>query len=259
MRLMAWDPKTYLAFGAERTRPAADLLARVPADAPGRVADLGCGPGNSTALLRARWPGAVIEGIDHSPEMLGDAQASGVDAQFTDADIARWEPDARYDVIYSNAALQWVGSHETLMPQLMSFVAAGGYLAVQVPRNFDEKCHRLLRELVAEPRWSARLKEVRDWWNVLEPAHYYDLLAPLSDGLDLWETRYFHALEDEDAIYRWMMGSGLRPFAAALETPLREEFLETYRGRVSAAYPRRADGRVIYPFLRLFMVARSRA
>src|SRR5512146_2685046 len=205
MRLMAWDPKTYLAFGAERTRPAADLLARVPADAPRRVADLGCGPGNSTALLRARWPGGVIHGIDHSPEMLSDARASGVDAQFVDADIARWEPDARYDVVYSNAALQWVRSHETLMPRLMSFVAPGGYLAVQVPRNFDEKCHRLLHELVAEPRWSARLKDVRDWWNVLEPARYYDLLAPLSDGLDLWEARYFHALEGEDAIYRWMM------------------------------------------------------
>ena len=150
---MAWDPKTYLAFGAERTRPAADLLARVPLATPKRVADLGCGPGNSTALLRARWPDADIDGIDLSDEMLRDARASGVDARFLQADLANWTPEEPYDVIYSNAALQWLGDHETLLPRLFSYVAPGGALAVQVPRNFDELCHRLIREAVGDPRW----------------------------------------------------------------------------------------------------------
>ncbi|HXJ01383.1 MAG TPA: trans-aconitate 2-methyltransferase [Micropepsaceae bacterium] len=256
---MAWDPKTYLAFGTERTRPAADLLARIPVAAPRRVADLGCGPGNSTALLRARWPDALIDGIDMSPEMLSDARASGVDARFVAADIARWTPDAPYDVIYSNAALQWLGGHEGLIPRLFSFLAPGGVLAVQMPRNYDEVCQVLVREAVADPRWADKLQDVRDWWNGLAPERYYDLLAPSAQTIDLWETRYFHVLKGEDAVFHWMMGTSLRPFAETLESPLREEFLETYRARLAAAYRPRPDGGVIHRFLRLFFVAQRQA
>jgi len=126
---MAWDPKIYMKFGAERTRPAAELLARIETDSPSRVADLGCGPGNSTALLAARWPDAQIEGIDNSPEMLADARASGVRARFVEADVSSWSPDAACDVIYSNATLQWVPDHATLLQRLMSFLAPGGWLA----------------------------------------------------------------------------------------------------------------------------------
>ena len=251
---MAWDPKTYLAFGAERTRPAADLLARVPLVVAKRVADLGCGPGNSTALLRARFPDAEIDGIDVSPEMLRDASKAGIDARFIEADIAAWTPDAPYDVIYSNAALQWLGTHETLLPRLLSFVAPGGVLAVQVPRNFEERCHVLIREAVADPRWAQQMKDVRDWWNVLAPEAYYDLLAP-GAAIGMWETRYFHILEGKDPVFHWNRGTGLRPFAAALESPLKEEFLEHYRKLLEAAYPPQADGKIIHPFLRLFFVA----
>jgi trans-aconitate 2-methyltransferase len=252
---MVWDPKTYLAFGAERTRPAADLLGRIPVQAPERVADLGCGPGNSTALLRARWPNAIIDAIDVSSEMLQDARASGIEAHFVQADLAHWTPEARYDVIYSNAALQWLGDHETLFPRLLSFLRPGGVLAVQVPRNFDENCHRLIREAVADPRWAVALKEVRDWWNVLAPEAYYDLLAGRGNSVDLWETRYFHILQGEDPVFHWMTGTGLRPFAAALKPAMREQFLQHYRQLLAAAYPRRADGKTIHRFLRLFMVA----
>jgi len=252
---MAWDPATYLAFGAERTRPAADLLARIPLTSPKRIVDLGCGPGNSTALLRARWPDAEIDGLDYSAEMLKDAHASGIRARFFEADIARWQPDTRYDVIYSNAALQWVADHEHLIPLLFSFVAPGGVLAVQVPRNFDEPCHRLIREAVGDSRWAAKLTHVRDWWNVLKPEAYYDLLSPHAAKIDMWEARYFHVLEGTDAVFHWMMGTGLRPFASALESPLKEEFLEYCRGLLGSAYPPRSDGKTIYPFLRLHFVA----
>jgi trans-aconitate 2-methyltransferase len=252
---MAWDPKTYLAFGAERTRPASDLLVRIPLEAPKRVADLGCGPGNSTALLRTRWPDAAIDGIDLSPEMLSDARASGIDARFITADIAQWTPDAHYDVVYSNAALQWLGDHERLIPRLFSFVAPGGVLAIQVPRNYDEVCQVLVCEAVADPRWAEKLKGVRDWWNGLAPERYYDRLAPGARRIDLWETRYFHVLEGEDAVFHWMMGTSLRPFAAALESPLMEEFLQEYRGRLAAADRPRPDGKTMHRFLRLFLVA----
>ena len=235
--------------------PASDLLAHVPLDAPKRVADLGCGPGNSTALLRARWPNAEIDGIDLSAEMLRDARASGVDARFLQADLANWTPEEPYDVIYSNAALQWLGDHETLLPRLFSYVAPGGALAVQVPRNFDELCHRLIREAVGDPRWAAQLRDVRDWWNVLAPETYYDLLAPKAWAVDLWETRYFHLLEGKDPVFHWMMGTGLRPFAAELQGPLKEAFLEHYRGLLAVAYPVRPNGKTVHRFLRLFLVA----
>jgi trans-aconitate 2-methyltransferase len=251
---MGWDPKTYLAFGAERTRPAADLLARVAVEQPRRVADLGCGPGNSTALLRARWPDAEIDAIDFAPEMLADARKSGVDARFIQADIAEWTPDNACDVIYSNAALQWLGNHESLLPRLVSFVRPGGVLAVQVPRNFEEHCHVLLQKAVRDPRWSAELKDVRDWWNVLNPEAYFDLLQPKASSVDLWETRYFHVIEGKDPVFHWMMGTGLRPFAAALKSPLKDEFLEHYRGLLAAAYPLRPGGQTIHRFLRLFFV-----
>jgi trans-aconitate 2-methyltransferase len=252
---MAWDPKTYLAFGAERTRPASDLLARISVQAPKRVADLGCGPGNSTALLRARWPDAEIVGIDSSPEMLRDARSSGVAARFVEGDIASWAPDEPFDVIFSNAVLQWLGDHERLIPRLFSFVKPGGVFAFQVPRNYDEVCQVLVREATADPRWAAELQSVRDWWNGLAPERYYDLLARDAQTIDLWETRYFHVLEGENAVFHWMMGTSLRPFAAALASPRREDFLEHYRKMLAQAYSPRPDGKTIHRFLRLFLVA----
>jgi trans-aconitate 2-methyltransferase len=182
---MAWDPKTYLAFGAERTRPASDLLARIPLETPKRVADLGCGPGNSTALLRARWPDAEIVGIDSSPEMLREARASGAAARFIESDIASWMPDEPYDVIFSNAVLQWLGDHETLVPRLFSLVKPGGVFAFQIPRNYDEVCQVLVREAAADPRWAAQLQSARDWWNGLVPERYYDLIALEAQAIDL--------------------------------------------------------------------------
>lgn len=252
---MAWDPKTYLAFGAERGRPASDLLARIPLLAPKRVADLGCGPGNSTALLRARWPSPEIVGLDNSPEMLRDARASGVEARFVQADIATWRPDAPYDVIFSNAALQWLEDHERLIPRLFSFVTPGGAFAFQVPRNYDELCQVLLRELAAEPRWTEKLSRVRDWWNGLAAQRYYDLLAPHARHIDLWETRYYHVLEGEDAVFRWMLGTSLRPFLAALDAADADKFATEYRRALATSYPCQADGRTIHRFLRLFLVA----
>jgi trans-aconitate 2-methyltransferase len=252
---MAWDPKIYLSYGAERTRPAGDLLARIPLEAPLRVADLGCGPGNSTALLRARWPEAEIDAIDSSVEMLREAHASGLDARLVEADIAQWTPKAAYDVIYSNAALQWLAQHETLFPRLLSFLRPGGVLAVQVPRNSDELCDRIIRQAASDPRWVSKMQGVRDFWNVRPPETYYDLLAEKTRSIDLWETRYFHMLEGEDAVFRWSMGTGLRPFASALDNPLKDEFLEQCRRLLRAAYPVRPNGKTIHRFLRLFLVA----
>ena len=254
---MAWDPKTYLAFDEERTRPARDLLARVGAENPARVVDLGCGPGNSTALLAAHWPGAELEGVDSSAEMLADARQCPFPAHWTEADISNWNPDTRYDVIFSNAALQWVRDHKSLLPQIVRHLEKDGVFAFQVPRNFNEPCHTLIHEIADDPRWRAKLANVRDWWNVLEPKEYVDILEPLARSIDLWETCYQQMLEGEDAIFRWMTGTGLRPYANALDGAAREAFLAEYRTRVAEAYPRRASGVTLYPFQRLFCVMRK--
>lgn len=255
---MAWDPQTYLRFGSERTRPAAELLSRIPLDAPERVADLGCGPGNSTALLAARWGAAHIEGVDSSPEMLNQARASAIKAAWTQADIACWSPRHRLDAIYANAALQWVPRHAALLPQLVSHLSPSGVLAIQVPRNFEEPCHTLIHDVARNGPWADKLRGVQDWWNVLAPEDYFDILEPSCDSVDIWETRYLQTLHGKDAVFEWMSGTGLRPYAAALEGVEREAFLTEYRRRVAQAYPPRMSGVTLYPFRRLFCVARKR-
>ena len=250
-----WDPKTYLAFADERTRPAAELLARVPVEAPERVVDLGCGPGNSTALLADRWPDAHIEGIDSSPEMIRQARESGVKAEWSVADIADWTASAPYDVVYSNAALHWVGDQASLLPRLMRSVRPGGALAFQVPLNFDMPSHALMREVAGEGSWAAKLRDVRNIV-LMSAEQSFDILEPYAKALDIWETEYLQVMEGPDAVYRWVSGTGLRPFVQALDGAERDGFVEAYKARLNAAYPMRDSGKTLFPFRRLFVVAR---
>ncbi|HEY4942715.1 MAG TPA: trans-aconitate 2-methyltransferase [Rhizomicrobium sp.] len=252
---MVWNPKTYLAFADERARPAAELLARVQHENPARVIDLGCGPGNSTALLRARWPHAALEGLDSSPQMLGQAHGSGVDAHWIEADVAAWRAPAPYDVIFSNATFQWLGDHAALLPRLLGFVKPGGTFAFQVPRNMDAPSHALMRETAANGPWSAKLHNVREI-AVLTPEAYYDILKPHAAVVDIWETEYLQVLKGDDAVYHWVSGTGLRPFVQALDSDERDTFIAAYKKRLLAAYPPRADGTTLFPFKRLFVVAR---
>ena len=251
---MSWNPETYLQFAGPRTRPAADLLARVPLMAPARVIDLGCGPGNSTALLATRWPRARLEGLDSSQAMLDEARASGVPAYWVLADLAAWSPVVPYDVIYSNATFQWLRDQDRLLPRLMGHVLPGGVFAFQVPVNFHAPSHALMREVAADPRWADRLAAIHGvGFHTAEG--YYDLLQPHARTLDIWETSYLHVLEGEDAVYRWVSGTGLRPYLDALDGAAREEFIRVYKQRLNQAYPRRADGSTLLPFQRLFVVA----
>jgi trans-aconitate 2-methyltransferase len=251
---MTWNPATYLAFADERTRPAAELLARIADEAPSRVADLGCGPGNSTALLRARWPDAQIEGLDSSPDMLAQASRSGVAAQWIKADLATWTAQAPYDVIYSNATFQWLADHRALLPRLMGHVRANGTFAFQVPHNMDAPSHALMRAVAADGPWATKLGDVREV-AVLDPAAYYDILKPHARVVDIWETEYLQVLTGDDAVYHWVSGTGLRPFVQALDAAEREAFVAAYKRRLNAAYPCRADGTTLFPFKRLFAVA----
>jgi trans-aconitate 2-methyltransferase len=255
---LSWNPECYLTFGDERTRPAVDLLARVPLRAAARIADLGCGPGNSTRLLAERWPEAEVIGVDNAAEMLLEAGASGVRARWTLADIASWAPDRPVDLIYSNAALQWLGDHAILLPRLMDQLAAGGALAVQMPRNFEAPSHALMRETARSGPWADRLAELSDWRPVATPNWYYGLLAPHASALDVWETEYLHVLDGDDAVLNWTRGTALRPLVQALDQDTGVAFEAAYAARLREAYPKAADGHTLFPFRRLFMVAQRR-
>jgi trans-aconitate 2-methyltransferase len=250
-----WDAAQYLKFEDQRTRPAVDLLARIPLAAPTRVIDLGCGPGNSTALLAARWPGARLAGLDSARDMLATARRAHPTVEWIDGDIAAWSPSERYDVVYSNAALQWVPGHATLLPRLVAAVAPDGVLAVQMPRTGDAPAHRLMREIAADEPWQAALAG-RARAHVQAPSFYYDLLAPLARQVDLWETEYQHVMADSAAILEWVKGTALRPFLEPLSQDQRAAFTTRYRAALEQAYLPQADGRIIFPFRRLFVICR---
>lgn len=250
-----WDAGQYLRFADERTRPAADLVGRIDLDAPRHIVDLGCGPGNSTAVLRARWPEADITGIDTSAEMLDQARRSEPSIHFAVGDIAAWRPDAPGDLVFSNAALQWVGDHERLIPRLFDGVAPGGQLAVQMPRNHDFATHRLMRQVAAEGPWRDRLAGARDPSPVKPPEFYYDLLAPRADRVVVWETNYIQVMPGVAAIIDWLRGTGLGPFLARLDDGERNVFLDRYAVLLAEAFPPRSDGRILLPYPRLFFIA----
>ena len=250
-----WNPSLYLKFDDQRTRPARDLLARIPAPSPSRVADLGCGPGNSTELLVERWPKARVVGIDNSPGMLEQARRAHPDWSWEEHDVAGWAPAEPYDVVYSNAALQWVPGHASLFPRLLEAVRPGGFLAVQMPRNLDAPSHALMRETAEEGTWRDKLRGARDALIVGDPNFYYDLIAPRAARLDLWETEYAQVMDSADAILEWVRGTGLRPFVQRLDEAERAEFERRYLEKLRRAYPTRADGKVLFPFRRIFMVA----
>lgn len=253
---MSWDPTQYLAFAGPRLRPAVDLLARVESDAPGTVVDLGCGPGNVTALLRARWPEASLTGVDNSAEMLAAAPENCPGATWLERDIADWTPDAPPDLIYSNAALHWIDGHDALLPRLIGWLAPGGALAVQMPNNWRAPSHKLMEQTVEVGPWAPRLAPMIRAEPVLAPAVYYDILGPHVTALDIWETEYLHVLEGDDPVVAFTKGAALKPFLDALAPDEAAAFETDYTARIARAYPPRADGRTLFPFRRLFIVAR---
>jgi trans-aconitate 2-methyltransferase len=252
---MSWSPEDYLRFADERTRPAAELLARVPVGRPRRVLDVGCGPGNSTALLAARYPEAEIVGLDSSPEMIAAARKSLPEAEFVLADIAAYEPRAAFDLVFANAVLHWVPDHAAVAVRLLAACPAGGALAFQVPDNLNEPAHMLMAAVSRGGRWREKFRTPVAREAILSPAAYYDRLAPLAAALDLWHTTYHHVLPDHDAILDWLAATGLRPWLDRLDEADRADWLAAYRERIVETHRPLSDGRVMLRFPRLFVVA----
>jgi len=252
---VSWDPAQYLKFAGERLRPAVDLLARVEAEAPDSVVDLGCGAGNLAPLILERWPRARLVGVDSSPEMLARARAEHPRAEFVQADIGAWRPRAPVDVLYSNAALHWLDDHARLFPALLESVKPGGWLAVQMPRNFAAPSHASIVETIEQGPWRARLEPHLRREPVAAPQAYWGLLAPRAAALQIWETEYLQVLAGENPVAEYTKGTWLKQFLDRLQGEERRAFEEDYRRRVLERYPPQADGRTLFPFRRLFIVA----
>jgi trans-aconitate 2-methyltransferase len=253
-----WDPDQYQRYGDERSRPFFDLLARVGAQGPDAVVDLGCGPGTLTLALARRWPGAAVRGIDSSAEMIEAARElpAGGDQRlsFVQGDVRDYQPDGRVDVIVSNAVLQWVPDHLAVLARWAGFLQTGGWLAFQIPGNYDQPSHLALRELASGDRWRSLLAGVQLNRQAADPAEYLDLLTRAGFEVDAWESTYLHVLHGEDPVLDWYKGTGLRPVLAALRPEQAAEFLDEYRARMSDAYPAAPYG-TVFPFRRVFVVA----
>jgi trans-aconitate 2-methyltransferase len=251
-----WNPDVYLAFADDRGRPFFDLLSRVGADAPRRVVDLGCGPGNLTEHLMQRWPDAVVEGLDSSPEMVEAARGRGIDAHVGDLDA--WSPTPDIDVLLSNAVLQWVPNHRELLVRWVSQLSGGAWIAMQVPGNFDAPSHETVRSLAAQPQWATALGDfpfrTRDI--VDAPAEYASLLTDAGCTVDAWETTYVHQLTGETPVLDWISGTALTAVQSRLSAEQFSEFRRELIPLLAAAYPARPDGITFFPFRRVFVVAR---
>lgn len=251
-----WDPRQYGVFRDERSRPFFELVGRVRAVDPARVVDLGCGSGELTATLADRWPAARVEGVDASPEMIKVAERHAVPGlRFSVGDLADWRPGVPVDVIVSNAALQWVPTHRELLPRWVEALNPGGWLAFQVPGNFDAPSHTILRELCESPRWRGVLASVLRWHPVATPADYLDQLARPGCRVDAWETTYMQVMPGDDPVFEWVKGTALRPVLSVLDAAAATDFLAEYAVRLREAYPRMPYG-TLFPFRRIFVVAR---
>jgi trans-aconitate 2-methyltransferase len=254
--LADWNAGQYLKFEDERTRPATDLLRRIPLAEIRTAADIGCGPGNSTELIVERYPNARVLGLDNSPSMLAKARERLPRATFEEVDIATWQPDERYDLIFANAVLQWLPDHPSLLARLVSFLDTGGCLAVQMPNNLNEPSHRLMEKVSREGPWAGKLasaSQAREEIGSFED--YYSWLQRTGCSVDIWQTTYVHPLADAGAITEWFKSTGLKPYLDPLSPTEQSEYLDRYRAEIEKAYPAQQDGKVLLRFPRLFFVA----
>lgn len=250
-----WNPTQYLRYGGERLRPALDLMARIQADSPEVVYDLGCGTGTITGILKERWPDAKVTGVDSSASMLERTRDVETGVYWQHADLNDWKPEDSADVVYTNAALHWLDDHSQLFPRIMAAVKPGGVLAVQMPENFSAPSHTSIADTVREGAWQERLAPFQREQPVAEPSFYYDLLSQISSSIDMWETTYMHILEGDNPVVEWTKGTMLRPLLDNLSEDEGNDFLKSYTEKVAKAYPHRADGKTVLPFKRLFIVA----
>jgi trans-aconitate 2-methyltransferase len=253
-----WNPAQYLKFEKERTQPAIDLVNRINADNPVKIMDVGCGPGNSTAVLAGRFPGSYILGIDSSEDMIDAAGKNHPDLDFKLCDIGYdlSQLDCDFDIVFSNACIQWVPNHNELLKKLMGLLRKGGILAVQIPMNYNEPIHRIIGEVSSSDKWKGYFPNPRVFFT-LSQSGYFDILSEISEDFALWDTVYYHVMNSHDDIMEWYRGTGLRPYLDVLDKDKRADFENDVKKRVIESYPAQKNGKIIFRFPRFFFTARK--
>lgn len=252
-----WNSEQYLKFKAQRTQPAIDLAARLDGS-PREIIDLGCGPGNSTRVLKNRFPNARVIGADSSENMLEKARADNPDLEFVQLDLNGdlSALNGKFDVVFSNACFQWVENHRELLPRVFGLLKDGGALAVQIPMNFDEPIHKMIARISESEKWREKFLEKRIF-HTLTQSEYFDILSELTDDFELWQTTYFHRMPSIESIIEWYRSTGLRTYLAALSEADGEKFIADIYEELEREYPKQANGEIIFRFPRFFFIARK--
>ena len=255
-----WNPSQYLKFKNQRTQPTIDLVNRIDVEQPKRIIDIGCGPGNSTAILQNCWPNAEVFGLDNSPAMLEKAKTDLPSVEFSLKDTSDdLTVLGEFDVVFSNAALQWMPSHETLIQRLFNLVSDGGVLAVQVPFARDLPIYITIREMIQKVHWESYFKEPPLYPKHYDYHHFYEIISEISSEIEIWQTEYVHEMDSHEAIMEWYKGSGMLPYLEMLPVDMaREEFCMEYLHHLTKKYPVESNGKVLLPFPRIFFIARQK-
>lgn len=253
-----WNPDAYLQFRNERTQPSIDLVTRLHMN-PGRIIDIGCGPGNSTAVLKHRWPEAEATGLDSSVAMIEKAKENDKSINWIVGDASGdLSSLGIFDLVFSNAALQWIPDHHIVLPKLFDMLSETGVLAVQVPYIEQIPFHLTLQEMRKSRKWRDYCKDSTGHYIMHPPSFFYDILSRLTDRLDFWQTDYIHLMDSPSDIVKWLSATGLRPYLDALQSEeLRNGFLHDFENLIREAYPPAWNGKILFPFRRLFFTAQK--
>lgn len=250
-----WNPEQYSKFEKERTLPSYDLSNAIVHNNVKNIIDIGCGIGNSTAVLKEKFPNAEVTGADNSDSMLLSARKNHPDINFVKIDVSDLSKvNERYDVVFSNACIQWVPDHKNLLRNMMGLLNGGGVLAVQIPLQYKHPMHRIIQETAKSEKWFGKLNDIRPFY-ILTESEYFDILSRLSDNFRIWETVYFHTMPSHQAIIEWYKGTGLRPFLEQLSDDDKKLFEEDILNKVKKEYPSQENGEIIFRFPRLFFTA----
>lgn len=251
-----WDSSKYLKFGSERTQPAIDLVNRLKIGQPKKILDLGCGPGNSSEVLKQRFPDAEVLGIDNSPAMIESARQQHPDIRFMECDAGKnlWMLDKNFDIVFSNACIQWIPDHITLLNNLMCLLKPGGVIAVQTPMNYQEPIHQIIQKTSANKKWISKFGNPRIFYNLTQ-SEYYDLLSDMASDFSMWQTTYFHKMKSHNDIMEWYRATGLRPYLNVLSKAEKADFEKDIYDELIKAYPKQKNGEIIFRFPRFFFIA----
>ena len=254
--MLDWNPEQYEKFIKDRTQPAIDLANRLEVKEAKRILDLGCGTGNSTKILKDRYPNARVIGADNSDEMLAKAKKTHPDIEFIHLDVGGdlSEVKEKFDIVFSNACIQWIPNHEILLPKLMSLLKHGGVLAVQIPIQNEHPVHIIINELVTTAKWKDKLSQRN--YNNLSTSEYYDVLSGISDDFEVWETIYCHRMPSYESIIEWYRGTGLRTYLEQLSATDAEDFVSNVYRELKNRYKIQSNGEIMFRFPRLFFIAK---